>query len=37
MDQMTAYLAWAIGTVFIGIVAYIAVVAERKGKSTAPK
>jgi hypothetical protein len=37
MDEMNAYLAWAIGAVFIGVVAYISIVAERKGKSIAPK
>ena len=37
MDEMSAYLAWAIGAVFIGVVAYVSIVRDRKGKSMAPK
>ena len=37
MDERNAYLAWVIGAVFIGVVAYISIVAERNGKGIAPK
>jgi hypothetical protein len=37
MDDINAYLAWAIGTVFIGVVAYISIVAERRDKSITPQ
>jgi len=37
MEDINTYLVWAIGAVFIGVVAYISIVAERKGGSIMPK